>query len=164
MQKHQGDNWHKFPWRIGNLTLGDLALTPSKIYTSAVVDMFGGYCNEPKTEIHGAVNITGGGIPEKLGRVLKPSGLGAVIDEPFKPSEFILYTQALGSVSDREAYKTWNMGQGMIIITPKPEDVIRISREHGITAQYIGKIVNEQGIRIRNKGAYNPEDSKELIF
>ena len=40
----------------------------------AVVEMFGGFDREPKAEIHGVVHVTGGGIPGKLGRVLKPSG------------------------------------------------------------------------------------------
>ncbi len=124
--------------------------------------MFGGYDREPKTEIHGAAHITGGGVPGKLGRILKPSGLGAVIDEPFEPSEFMEYTQALGNVSDIEAYKTWNMGQGMIIVTPKPEEVIRIAEGYSILAKCIGRVVSEQGIRIRNKGAMNPDKAKEL--
>ena len=124
--------------------------------------MFGGYCGEPKTEVHGVAHITGGGIPGKLGRILKPSGLGAVIDEPFEPSEFIKYTQALGNVSDIEAYRTWNMGQGMIVITPKPDEVIRIAENYRIPSQTIGIVTREQGIKIKNKGALNPEESKEL--
>ena len=140
----------------------DLALTPSKIYTVAVVDMFGGYDGEPKTEVHGVTHITDGGVPGKLGRVLKPSGLGAVIDEPFEPSEFMEYTQALGNVPDVEAYKTWNMGQGMIIVTPKPGEVIRIVERYSIPAKCIGIVVGEQEIRIRNKGAMNPDKTREL--
>ncbi len=162
MKNNHGENWHQVPWKVGNASLADLALTPSKIYTAAVVDMFGGYCGEPKTEVHGVAHITGGGIPGKVGRLLKPSGLGAVIDEPFEPSEFMKYTQALGNVSDIEAYKTWNMGQGMIIVSPKPEEVISIARNYGIISQYIGRVVKEQGIRIKNKGALNPEKNIEL--
>ena len=162
MKNTHGENWHQVSWKVGNDSLADLALTPSKIYTAAVVDMFGGYDREPKVEIHGVAHITGGGVPGKLGRVLRPSGLGAVIDEPFEPSEFMEYTQALGNVPDVEAYKTWNMGQGMIIVTPKPEEVIRIARDYEIPAQCIGRVVSEQGIRIRNKGAMNPDKNREL--
>jgi len=159
MKNNHGDDWHQVPWE-GTATIADFALTPSKIYTAAVVDMFGGYCGEPKTEVHGVAHITGGGIPGKLGRVLKPSGLGAVIDNLFQPSQFIKYTQELGNVSDTEAYKTWNMGQGMIIVTPKPEEAIKIAKDYEIPAQCIGRVVKEQGIRIRN----NQKSSKELIF
>ncbi len=163
MKNNYGENWHRVLWKRGNATLADLALTPSKIYSAAVVDMFGGYDGEPKTEVHGAAHITGGGVPGKLGRVLKPSGLGAIIDSPFEPSEFMAFIQALGNVSDIEAYKTWNMGQGMIVVTPKPEEVIRIAEGHNISSKCIGSVVREQGIKIRNKGALNPEKNKELI-
>ncbi len=161
MKNNHGDNWHQVPWKKGNVSLADLALTPSRIYTAAVVDMFGGYDREPKTEVHGVAHITGGGVPGKLGRVLKPSGFGAVIDSPFEPSEFMEYTQALGNVSDIEAYKTWNMGQGMIIVTPKPEEVVRVAADYGIQAQNIGRVTREQGIRIRNRGAFCPDKNPE---
>ena len=146
MRENHGEKWHEFYW--GDQYLADLALTPSTIYTAAVVDMFGGYAGEPKTEVHGVAHITGGGIPGKLGRVLKPSGLGAIIDTPFEPSEFVRYVQKLGNVSNKEAYITWNMGQGMIIITPKPNEVIKIAREHKIEAKAIGRVISESGIKI----------------
>src|SRR3989344_5107304 len=129
MQKNYGENWHMLD-RQGKhdleRTMAREILTPSKIYTGAVVDMFGGYEGEPKAKIHGIAHITGGGVPGKLGRVLKPSSLGAYIDEPFKPSTIMLYIQGLGNVSDEEGYRTWNMGQGMIIVTPKPEEVMKV--------------------------------------
>ena len=124
--------------------------------------MFGGYGAEPKTEVHGVAHITGGGVPGKLGRMLKVSGLGAVVDTPFEPSEFVRYTQAIGEVSDFEAYKTWNMGQGMIIATPKPEDVVKIASDYGISAQYIGRIVKNSGIIIKNMGVFNPKNIGRL--
>ena len=123
--------------------------------------MFGGYDQEPKTEIHGAAHITGGGVPGKLGRVLKPSGLGAIIDSPFGPSEFMEFTQALGGVPDIEAYRTWNMGQGMVVITPKPDEVIRIASNHRIQAQNIGRVVTKPGISIKNRGGFCPDKNPE---
>ena len=161
MKKNHGDNWHRVLWKRGNVSLADLALTPSRIYTAAVVDMFGGYDRQPKTKVHGVAHITGGGVPGKLGRVLKPSGLGAVIDAPFEPSEFVEYTQALGGVPDIEAYKTWNMGQGMIIVTPKPDEVIKVVADYGIQGQNIGIVTKEQGIRIKNRGAFCPDKNPQ---
>jgi len=162
MQKHHGDEWHRVPWKVGTDSLANLALTPSKIYTAAVVDMFGGYNGEPKVDVHGVAHITGGGVPGKLGRMLKPSGLGAVINEPFEPSEFMLYTQALGNVSDEEAYKTWNMGQGMIVASPDSERVIDIARNYGIEAKQVGYVTEDPSVRIKNKGAMNPETNREM--
>ncbi len=157
-----GDNWHLH--KYNEHLIGDLALTPSIIYCKAVIDMFGGYDldRSPKANIHGVAHITGGGIPGKLRRALKPSGLGASITEPFGPCSLMLHAQELGNVSDEEAYRTWNMGQGMIIITPEPDEVIRVAREHAIESQVIGRISKEKSIRIASKGHFSY--GKELKF
>ncbi len=165
MKNNYGENWHL----VDRKGMHDLervmikeVLIPSKIYTGAVVDMFGGFNGEPKAEIHGVAHITGGGVPGKLGRVLKPSGLGAVIDEPFDPSDIMSYIQSLGNVNDKEAYKTWNMGQGMIVVTPNPKEVIEVTHDYGIESKVIGEVVREAGITIKNKGVYSK--GEELKF
>lgn len=144
-----GEDWHTVEYK--GKSLGDWVLYPSQIYCAAVVDMFGGVMNEPKAVVHGVAHITGGGIPGKLGRVLKPSGLGAVLDNLYTPSEVMTHCQELGNVSDEEAYKTWNMGQGMFVITPEPETVIEVAKQHGIESQVAGNVVRESGIHITNK-------------
>ena len=153
-----GDNWHEK--EFNGKSIAELALTPSRIYAKAVVDMFGGIDGERKAEIHGVCHITGGGIPGKLGRALKPSGLSAFVD-PYQPSDFILHVQDMGNTPDREAYKTWNMGQGMLIITPEPDKVIKVASGHGIQGRLSGEILKTESpkIVIVNKGVYH---SKEL--
>ena len=161
MKVAHGEEWHKE--KINGKNLAEMALHPSKIYCSAVCDMFGGFNDKAKTEIHGVAHITGGGVPGKLGRVLKPSKLGAYIDNAFEPCDLMLYCQQKGNVADDEAYRTWNMGQGMIVITPFPEDVISIAEQHGIKGKVIGEVVKEPGIIIKNKGL-NSDKNKELVF
>jgi len=163
MQEKNGKNWHRKFFQYDK-TLGELSLTPSRIYTGAIVDMFGGYDleREPRAEIHGVAHITGGGIPEKLGRVLRPSGFGALIEDLFNPPEIMSYTQRLGKVSDEEAYSTWNMGQGMVVISPEPDEVIRVSNEKGIDAKVIGVVKKDSGITIISKGEITL--GKKLIF
>lgn len=156
MKKVHGEDWHRIVYKDQG-TLGELILIPSRIYTGAVVDMFGGYEGEPKAEVHGVAHITGGGIPGKLGRVLKPSGLGAFIDKPFEPPEIMEYVQAYGGVSDREAYKTWNMRHGMIVISPDPDRIIEIAGQHRIDAKCIGRVTKNPRIRIKNQGAFCPD-------
>lgn len=161
MRNAYGDEWHKETYEGKNLA--ELALRPSRIYTGAVVEMFGGFEGGPKAELHGVAHITGGGIPGKLGRLLKPTGLGADITDPFAPCALMLYCQEKGNVSDVEAYRVWNMGQGMIIATQEPEKVISIANEHKIEAKVIGQVSEKQGIRISNKGL-NSDKMKELTF
>ena len=122
------------------------------------MDMFGGVMDQPRVDLHGLAHITGGGLPGKLGRVLKVTGLGADINYPLEPSELMIICQTLGDVSDREAYKTWNMGQGMVAITDDPDAVISVAKEHGIDACIIGEVSPEQGIRIASKGCQTPEE------
>jgi phosphoribosylformylglycinamidine cyclo-ligase len=139
MKDKLGENWHS--QKFNNTSYGQSVLTPSRIYSAAVVDMFGGFNNEPKTEVHGVAHITGGGIPGKVGRMLKPSGLSANIVSPFYPPAIMKEIQRLGNVSDYDAYKTWNMGIGMIIATPKPTEVIQIAREYNLDAATVGSVI-----------------------
>ncbi len=153
MNATHGEDWHTQTYK--GESLARLALEPSKVYSGAVVEMFGGFQDEPRAKVHGVAHITGGGIPGKLGRVLKPSGLGAMISEPYSPAELMLYCQEKENVLDEEAYKTWNMGHGMIIITPEPEKVRDIARKHNLESKVIGQVESNPGIRILNSGAYS---------
>lgn len=158
-----GDNWiHE---ELDGKKLIDLALQPSIIYSKPVVNMFGGAdpAVAPKVDLHGVAHITGSGLPGKLGRVLKPSGLGARISNPYEPSALMHYVQELGNVSDEEAYQTWNMGQGMALITPDSDKAIEIATKHGLEAKVIGEITQEPEIVIANQGL-NKSKKAQLIF
>ena len=74
----------------------------------------------------------------------------------------MLYLQEKGGVKDKEAYRTLNMGQGMIIITPEPDRVMKIAMKHAIGAEVIGEVTPEPGIMIKSKGAHSR--GKELVF
>ncbi|MCK5594430.1 MAG: hypothetical protein KAI18_04250, partial [Candidatus Aenigmarchaeota archaeon] len=58
-------------------------------------------------------------------------------------------------------YRTWNMGQGMVVITPEPENAIKIAEELGIEAQIIGKVTEDRGIRIKSKGFFSEDEVLE---
>ena len=138
------------------------ALLPSTVYCRAVVDMFGGYDNEPQATLHGVVHITGGGIPSKLERMLRPSGLGATLSNLYEPCSLMTYCQQRGKVSDKEAYSTWNMGQGMLLASPQPELVVAVATRHGIPAQVVGVVDSQPDIRITSKGHYDTGSTLEF--
>jgi phosphoribosylformylglycinamidine cyclo-ligase len=74
------------------------------------------------TLAHGWVSalahITGGGIPGNLPRVL-PSGVKAIIDLDAWPVPPIFkYLAKLGEIDSDELLQSFNMGVGMIVITP----------------------------------------------
>jgi phosphoribosylformylglycinamidine cyclo-ligase len=155
MSKTYGDEWHVNPECTDILKW---ALSPSRIYTPLLVRLHGGYKDEPSTEIVGAVHVTGGGIPGKLGRVLSQSRLGAKIDNLFPPSEQLLLLQRLGNVPDDECYKTWNMGQGLLILCQNHELIQKIAQESGFNTQLAGEVTDMPGIVIKSKAGKNHEE------
>jgi phosphoribosylformylglycinamidine cyclo-ligase len=157
LTQHYGPNWVHEPYD-SKRAWGEITLTPSAIYTPVLVDAVGAYGEPSKVKIKGAAHITGGGIPANLPRCL-PQGLGArVCVEPLEP---MLKLQELGSVEDREAYRVWNMGVGMLLIT-NDETIFELAREHGVEAQEVGEVIDEPKIVIENLGVFRKE--KELIY
>ena len=155
-----GDDWHNESF--DGQKLGNRVLLPSTIYSKAVVAMHGGFQTKGSCIVHGVSHITGGGLPGKLGRVLKPSGHGAILEHLFEPCKAMLHCQEVGNVPDEEAYKTWNMGQGLAIITPEPQKVIAEAKRFGIVGKLAGKVVEGPGIRLKSKGFF--DGGKELVF
>jgi phosphoribosylformylglycinamidine cyclo-ligase len=154
-----GEKWHEN--KEAN-KLAEQLLLPSKIYTPTVLEMVGRFGSEPKVLVSGIAHITGGGIPLKLGRTLKPSGCGAELNELFEPSDIMLTIQKKGKVEDAAAYSTWNMGSGMLIITDQPKVAISIARQHNIEAKEVGRITRQRKITIKSKGAFSK--GKKLEF
>jgi phosphoribosylformylglycinamidine cyclo-ligase len=159
-ESHYGKEWHLTAFEEGSL--GEAVLTPSKIYTKILIEAHGGFDSEGSVEIHGVSHITGGGIPEKLGRALKPSGLGVHLDNLFDPPPVTKECQRLGSISDQDAYGTWNMGQGMAVFTPEPEKLITIAESHGVEAKQGGVVTSEPEISLSSRGTEQP--GVELLF
>ncbi|HRH24293.1 MAG TPA: AIR synthase-related protein [Candidatus Paceibacterota bacterium] len=159
-KEEYGENWHEAAF--GESTLGIAALTPSVIYSRCVVALHGGFETEGSCTIHGVAHITGGGVPEKMMRVLRPSGLGAKLTDLFDPPEVMAHCQKLGKISDHDAYRAWNMGQGMALITPEPEKVVKEAQAFGIEAKIAGKITKEPGVTLVSRGTEKPGQTLEF--
>ena len=144
-----GDDWVHADYS-DDKTWGDVILTPSKIYHRAVLSLIGGYKQERKINIKGIIHNTGGGIKGNLPRLLKKKGLGADLTDLPEPHEFMKKLQELGSVSDEEAYKTWNMGVGMMmIVDPSDVDLIISSLgDEGVDAILAGKVTSGTEIKM----------------
>jgi phosphoribosylformylglycinamidine cyclo-ligase len=161
MLEHFGTEWqHVVVKDLGRASLGQLVQMPSIIYSKLISSLTGGYDidREPKAKVTGVAHITGGGQPSKLGRMLEPSGLGVVIDDPIEPPQIMRLVQELRAFSDKQAYGKWHMGPGMVVATPEPARVLAEARAQGIDAQIIGQVTDEPGIRIRNRGAVQDEE------
>ncbi len=64
----------------------------------------------------------------------------------------MLHCQELANVEDAEAYRTWNMGQGLLLVTPEPDEVVRQADAEGFEARLAGHISEEPVIDIVSKG------------
>jgi len=134
-----GEDWADKEYSEG-ITWGEQLLIPSKIYSSAVMEMHGRYGEAAKVNLKGVVHVTGGGIHGNLHRIMKKTKFKAKIDNLPKAHKMMLKLMEIGDVSEDEAYKTWNMGVGMILISQNYEEIASICEKHGIKTSIIGKI------------------------
>lgn len=121
-------------------TLGKELLKPTRIYVKSILKML------KNLRIKGMAHITGGGITENLPRII-PEGLGAVIKKDTWPRHAIFdIIQTEGKISDKEMYRTFNMGIGFIIVVSKSDEekAIRRLRRLGEKAFVIGFIEKGQ--------------------
>ena len=118
-------------------TLGEVLLTPTKIYVKPMLALF------KEMTPHAVMHITGGGFYENIPRAL-PEGMSAKIykDELEIPGIFKLLMKK-GNIPERDMFNTYNMGTGMTVVVPKEDaaravEIIEAAGEH---AKVIGEIV-----------------------
>jgi phosphoribosylformylglycinamidine cyclo-ligase len=98
-------------------TLGDVLMTPTRIYARGVLAMRAALDAEGHS-LHGLAHITGGGLPGNVPRAL-PDGLGARIDPTrWRMPSIMTLMGALGGIADDELRATFNGGLGMVAIVP----------------------------------------------
>ena len=105
-------------------TIGEELLKPTKIYVKHILEVLKNF------RVKGMAHITGGGITENLPRIIpEGSGLGAIIKKGSWPVHKIFdIIQTSGNISDKEMYRTFNMGIGFILVVSKT-DVIKIIKK-----------------------------------
>ncbi len=143
MEHQSGGQWHEQHRR-----LAEQLLHPSKIYTRFASSLFGGYGGQPVASVSAMAHITGGGIPGKLGRALKPSGLGAELTDLYEPCKAMRVLMELGHVEKDEAYRTWNMGNGLLIVTNEPDKVLKQAKLMNLDAKVAGTVTKQPKIEI----------------
>lgn len=148
-----GEKWHSKEWRNG-VSWGEIVLTPSIIYHSAILELTGRYKQERRVDVKAVAHITGGGIPSKFRRALKATGFGAELTNLWSPHDALQDLITLGKVPLEEAYKTWNMGNGMLIVVSEhnANTAIELLQSQKISARVAGKITKDPAIAL---DAYN---------
>ena len=96
-----------------NIRIARELLRPTRIYVKPILKLL-----SAGIEIHGLAHITGGAY-SKLKRIGERAKVGFRLDHfPDSPSIFKMI-QAKGHVSDREMFRTFNMGVGLVVVCPR---------------------------------------------
>lgn len=114
-----------------------LILEATKLYVKPVLGLM---C---KTKVKGIANITGGGFYDNIPRIL-PGKVKAVIHKKTwpEPKVYKLVREKV-KIEEKELYRTFNMGIGMILIMSKIEAIKSqkyLKKEHRLNSYIIGEI------------------------
>jgi phosphoribosylformylglycinamidine cyclo-ligase len=119
------------------MTAGEALLLPHLSYLKLLDGLL------DRGVIKGLAHITGGGLTDNIPRIL-PEGTAVKIEKgswPIPPLFELL--RQLGNVSEKEMYRTFNMGIGMVIVC-SPSDAATIEshlRERNEACYRIGEVV-----------------------
>ncbi len=128
--------------RDADATLGDVLLTPTRIYAKDLLAMRPAL-EAAGHEVRGIAHITGGGLPGNVPRAL-PVALGARLDPATWPVPSVMRVLgALGGIADAELRATFNAGLGMVLVVPADAaaTTVELARDRGIPAWVVGEVV-----------------------
>lgn len=128
----------------GDKTLGEMLLTPTRIYVKPVLDVIHG------VDVHGVAHITGGGFDENIPRILH-EGQGIEVKEgSWEILPVFRLLEKYGKVPHREMFNIFNMGVGMVLALDEKDaaKAIEILAKHGEKASVIGRITDRPGVEI----------------
>ena len=121
---------------LGNKSLGETLLTPTKIYVKPVLALL------EKVKVKGISHITGGGFYENIPRSI-PDGLGAVIErKSVRLLPIFDLIAKVGGIGERDMFNTFNMGVGMSIVVAEKDvdNALDVLPVNGEDAYVIGTI------------------------
>ena len=128
-------------------TLGDVLLTPTRIYAKDLLAMRA-VLEEAGHEVRGISHITGGGLPGNVPRAL-PDALGARLDPTTWPMPSIMRVLgSLGGIAETELRATFNAGLGMVMVVSADaaSATVELARARGIPAWIVGEVVEAAAI------------------
>ena len=136
---------HEVYPELSNKLLGEVLLTPTKIYVRQVLEVI------RNCDVHGISHITGGGFDENIPRILH-DGQGLEIEEgAWEILPVFRFLEKYGKVAHREMFNIFNMGIGMVIALDASEadKAIGILTAQGEKASVIGRVTDAEGVVIR---------------
>ncbi|MBI4686743.1 MAG: phosphoribosylformylglycinamidine cyclo-ligase [Nitrospirae bacterium] len=105
---------NKFIKELG-CTIGEELLKPTRIYVKSILSLL------KSVNVKGMAHITGGGLTENLPRIF-PEGIQAAIKKgSWDIPRIFSIIQEMGNVSEKEMFRTFNMGIGFVVVVKKTD-------------------------------------------
>ncbi|MGA9575768.1 MAG: phosphoribosylformylglycinamidine cyclo-ligase [Lysobacterales bacterium] len=123
---------------LGDGSLGDALLAPTRIYVKALLDLIEHY------PLDGLAHITGGGISENIIRVI-PAGLGLELDlSAWTLPAVFQWLQARGGIEEKEMLRTFNCGIGMVLLVSEAsaDDICAALKRADEPVYRLGRVVD----------------------
>lgn len=116
-------------------TLGEVLLTPTRIYVKPVLKLL------EKFKIKAMAHITGGGFYENIPRMFKDDFTAVIDKNSFEVPEIFKYIMDLG-VDEEHMYNTYNMGIGFVLCVDSKdgENIVKELNSMGEKAYIIGQV------------------------
>ncbi|MBX9583189.1 MAG: phosphoribosylformylglycinamidine cyclo-ligase [Gemmataceae bacterium] len=130
-------------------TVGEELLTPTKLYVKPVRRILSHYPVKRKGVIHGLANITGGGLPDNVSRILPPGRRVFVRRNSWDAPPVFGWLQRLGNVADAEMARVFNLGVGFVVIAAPyfADSIVTQLADGGVPARVIGDVrAGEPGV------------------
>ncbi len=118
-------------------------LTPTRIYVKPVLRLIKKFDPGIKAMAH----ITGGGFYDKARRAVSKNMTMIIYKNAWQRPEIFQELQDRGNIDDKEMFKTFNMGIGMVLVVRDAlkMDVVREADRYGLKGHIIGEIVSGVG-------------------
>ncbi|EKE15543.1 MAG: Phosphoribosylformylglycinamidine cyclo-ligase [uncultured bacterium] len=111
-------------------------------------------------KMHLVVHLSGGAFESKLGEdILKPLNLSAELDDLFEPPEIMKKCAQWREMSPRECYKTWNGGQGAIVVVDENEveSFLTLAKDFNVETKRVGRITERKEYTVLIKSKFGDE-------
>ena len=130
---------------LGGKPLGEVLLTPTRIYVKPVLEVI------RRGLVHGVAHITGGGFDENIPRILQDGQGVEVTEGSWEILPVFHFLEKYGKIPHREMFNIFNMGVGMVIAVAEKNapEVIRILWDNGEKASVIGRVIEGKGVIIK---------------
>jgi len=117
-------------------TIGLELLEPTRIYVKSLLNLFKNF------NIKGLVHITGGGFYDNIPRIIPQVCRCVISKNSWEIPPIFQVIKEIGKVDEKEMFRVFNMGIGMMIVVPEKEceEIIHRLEVLGEKAYLIGTV------------------------